>query len=353
MKNFAILKSNIIITFILTVSLVLLSSCQKEENIVIDKPNNDEKISASSQLTALMFRVSQNPTSIDNVLDRSSCVSVNLPVGVFINGVLVSVGGTNGISYQEVQNIINSYPIAPTIVMDFPISVKHQDHSVQQISSQIQMNQVLSNCSDDDGLDEIDCININYPITIASYNTNTQVATTITIQNNQQLFAFLTNGLGSGILANINYPISISSSDNQNNVITSNSELENFIENSIDDCDDTPVNSTEFTTLLTSGTWRISYFYDDVDDTSSYSGFNFAFQTNGNVIATKNAISTNGTWSRYLDSSSYKFVLGFDGEALNEIEEDWKIIEFTGTILKLKHISGGNGGTDYLTFTKN
>ena len=33
--------------------------------------------------------------------------------------------------------------------------------------------------------------------------------------------------------------------------------------------------------------------------------------------------------------------------------DDYKIIEYSATVIKLKHVSGGNGGTDYLTFTKN
>nr|WP_315147929.1 hypothetical protein [uncultured Flavobacterium sp.] len=36
-----------------------------------------------------------------------------------------------------------------------------------------------------------------------------------------------------------------------------------------------------------------------------------------------------------------------------ELTDDWEIIERTSTVIKLKDVSGGNGGTDYLTFTKN
>ena len=36
-----------------------------------------------------------------------------------------------------------------------------------------------------------------------------------------------------------------------------------------------------------------------------------------------------------------------------EISDDWNVIERTDTKIKLQDISGGNGGTDYLTFEKN
>jgi len=36
-----------------------------------------------------------------------------------------------------------------------------------------------------------------------------------------------------------------------------------------------------------------------------------------------------------------------------ELSDDWEIIEKSTTVIKLKDVSGGNGGIDYLTFTKN
>ena len=35
-----------------------------------------------------------------------------------------------------------------------------------------------------------------------------------------------------------------------------------------------------------------------------------------------------------------------------EISEDWRVISRTTTKIELKHISGGDGSTDYLTFEK-
>ena len=36
-----------------------------------------------------------------------------------------------------------------------------------------------------------------------------------------------------------------------------------------------------------------------------------------------------------------------------ELTDDWEITEKSATVIKLRDVSGGNGGTDYLTFTKN
>jgi hypothetical protein len=36
-----------------------------------------------------------------------------------------------------------------------------------------------------------------------------------------------------------------------------------------------------------------------------------------------------------------------------ELSEDWKVLSRTDSKIELKHVSGGNGGTDLLTFEKN
>lgn len=222
-------------SFFTLLFVMLFSSCQKEEIIIIDKPNEEQKISANSPLTNLIFRVTQNPTSLDNVLDRSNCVSINLPVNVFIDGTLVSVGGPSGTNYQSVQTIINSYPTPPSVVMDFPIAVTGQDYSTTQIASQNQMNSVLGACTSN-GLNDISCAKIIYPVTVAMYNINTQTPSIIVLANNKQFFSFLANQLTNDVIANINYPISMIGSDNQNKIINSNTELENFITIAALDC---------------------------------------------------------------------------------------------------------------------
>ncbi|MEO0046727.1 MAG: hypothetical protein RL705_1918, partial [Bacteroidota bacterium] len=58
-------------------------SCQKEEETVIQ--DNTESFVVDEPIAGLLSRTSQNPTSIDNVLDNSSCFSVQLPVTVLIN----------------------------------------------------------------------------------------------------------------------------------------------------------------------------------------------------------------------------------------------------------------------------
>ncbi|UOK43840.1 MULTISPECIES: hypothetical protein [Flavobacterium] len=110
-----------------------------------------------------------------------------------------------------------------------------------------------------------------------------------------------------------------------------------------------------------SGTWRITYFFDtDSDETSNFNGYNFTFGSNSILTATNGGNTNVGAWS-VTDSNSgddspddIDFNIVFAGPPdFAELSEDWHILEHTDTKLRLTHVSGGNGGTDYLTFEKN
>ncbi|MCA0348197.1 MAG: hypothetical protein R2805_04040 [Flavobacterium sp.] len=339
-------------TILISFMLISIIGCQKEEETIIQ--DDTQTFTSSSALSGLLLRTSQFPTAFDNVLDNSSCFSVQLPVTVIVNNQQIVV--SNQSDYQLVQNAINQFSNDDDIVnFVYPITIVYQNFQTQILQNSNDLDDVLDECDEDDGFDEIDCININYPIVLNIYDSNNQVANTITITSNSMLFNFLSNTNSSTLLAVV-FPISVTNSNGQNVVINNNAELENFIEDSISDCDDDSnggSNNTTLTQIFTSGTWYISYFFDDVDETNYFNGYNFTFNSNGSSLAIKNSNTISGTWNIYNDSGAEKIELSFDGLLLDEIEEDWRIIEYTPTLIKLKHVSGGNGGTDYLTFTKN
>lgn len=330
-----------------------VASCQKEENEVVQ--DTTQNLVNTSPLTSLISRVSQNATSADNVIDSSSCFSVQLPVTVIVNGDEVTVA--TEADYQTVQDAIDAFSDDDDIVnFIYPITIQYQNFSTQVLNNSDELDDVLDDCGEDDDFDEIDCISLNYPIVINIYDSNNELASTVTITTNAQLYNFLENLEDNEYVA-INYPISLVNSNGSMVVITSNSQFEDVIEDSIDDCDDDSSGGgsgdSAFSDVISSGTWYVSYFFDDSDETSDYAGYNFTFSTSGSVTAVKLATTINGNWDNYIDSGDDKLELSFDGSTLDEIDEDWEITEYSSTVIKLKHVSGGGGGTDYLYFTKN
>jgi len=121
-------------------------------------------------------------------------------------------------------------------------------------------------------------------------------------------------------------------------------------------------NANEIINTVRSGSWKITYYYDtNQEETADFNGYNFTFGT-GNVLTASNGTNTYaGTWSVTDDgsdddnsSNDLDFNIAFSSpEKFQELTDDWDIIEHSATVIKLRDVSGGNGGTDILTFTKN
>jgi hypothetical protein len=114
--------------------------------------------------------------------------------------------------------------------------------------------------------------------------------------------------------------------------------------------------------IVTTGKWRISYFFDtDEEETDKYTNYAFQFLPNGSLVANDGPASLSGAWSVTDRGNSnddnnqndVDFNISFTSTPLlDELSDDWEIVSVSNTKLELRHISGGNGGTDLLTFEK-
>ena len=126
----------------------------------------------------------------------------------------------------------------------------------------------------------------------------------------------------------------------------------------------------EISDLVSTGTWTITNFVDSgSDETANFTGYGFSFNSDGNLVADNGSNTVNGTWSVTDDSGSVDsnddssiddssddidFNIFFASPSnFNELSEDWDIVSRTDSRIELIHVSGGNGGTDNLTFEKN
>ena len=123
------------------------------------------------------------------------------------------------------------------------------------------------------------------------------------------------------------------------------------------------VNASELQSTAQDGQWRVSYYFDsDKEETSDYAGYVFTFGADGTVTATNGTMEVTGTWSvtdssssddDSFDDSDVDFNLFFTTPVdFEELTDDWDILEYSASRIKLIDISGGDGDTDYLTFEK-
>ena len=130
---------------------------------------------------------------------------------------------------------------------------------------------------------------------------------------------------------------------------------------SCNDDDDMKDSAAAVENAVKAGTWVITKFEDSgSDETSLFSGYNFAFDASGTVTASKGGNIFIGTWSvtdsRSNDdhSDDMHFNITFNlNNSFEELSDDWHFVSYSASMIELIDVSGGNGGTDYLTFERN
>lgn len=131
---------------------------------------------------------------------------------------------------------------------------------------------------------------------------------------------------------------------------------------SSDDDSNTTQDPTPVINTAGQGTWRITSYIDSGnDETNHFTGYNFTFGSGGVLTATNGSNTVTGTWSVTNDDSNddspsndLDFNIGFSAPAnFADLTDDWDIVSYSDTTISLIDVSGGNGGTDTLIFTKN
>ena len=131
---------------------------------------------------------------------------------------------------------------------------------------------------------------------------------------------------------------------------------------SSDDNSSSSTDPTPVITIVSQGTWRITSYVDSgTNETNHFTGYNFTFGASSVVTATNGTNTYTGTWSIVTDSSNddnpssdLDFNIAFASPVdFADLTDDWDVVTYTATTISLIDVSGGNGGTDTLVFTKN
>lgn len=138
---------------------------------------------------------------------------------------------------------------------------------------------------------------------------------------------------------------------------------------STDDMDNQNNNSQqimEVKNTAESGTWVVSSYIDSgQNETNDFNGYTFNFGSDGVLTATNGSNTVTGTWS-VTDSSNSNddsnsnsdidFNITFAVSSTSkfyDLNDDWDVVSNNNNTISLIDVSGGNGGTDTLVFTKN
>ncbi len=338
--------------------LFIFSSCQ-EETEQITPPLSGNVILPNSEVAHLIQRIALNDGSSDNIIDHSSCTTLEFPFTVRVNGQEIEIASKE--DFTTVERIIDEFENDnDRVSIVFPVTVTLADHTQRIINENEALQNIIDQCTEGGHDEDIECVDFQYPLTFSVYNSNNQLSDVLAINNDQELFDFFDTREKDDLVA-FKFPIIIILSGGEEITMNNNDQLRAFIENAIDDCDedddndhnDDDADNSGFNAALTTGAWEISYFFDGTDETGVFADFVFTFNADGTATAAHGVSSTNGTWKSYGDQGFLELGLDFGSETpLDNIQEDWELIEFSDATIKLKDVNEIDDTVSTLNFKK-
>ncbi|ANW95767.1 hypothetical protein AXE80_05500 [Wenyingzhuangia fucanilytica] len=336
------MKTLKLITALMFVSFLGFISCQKE----IDEENgqNPNTNSVNSETAKNLQRTAMYDGSFDDFLDGTSCSSVLFPVTVWVNNQKIIL--TNKNDYQLVLNILGEViNDEDTITFQFPISVKLSNYTEVQVENQAEYNAIKDTCEEAEAEKEnaINCLKMNYPISILTYNISLEQTSTTVIESNQELYTYMSN-FNEDEKFSIKYPISATLSNDTEVNISSDAEFKSHISDCLGDedtMDDAQEDAETLENILVEGTFRVqSYINGGVDTANTYANYTIDFANDLTCSATNtaNALAEKAEGTFSVTSEMEVFLtLEFSSEANFELLNDtWTVTNYSSSSITLQ-----------------
>jgi len=95
-------------------------------------------------------------------------------------------------------------------------------------------------------------------------------------------------------------------------------------------------NNDDLTDIITTGTWRVSYYINNGDeDTSLFHGYVFSFKPDGTVSVTRPSLPVApGTWNEHDNNTRFDLDFGAAG-LLERLNEDWVVASVDDNVILL------------------
>jgi hypothetical protein len=328
-----------LIHFLLSIALlVFASSCRTEEDLSIDPPA-EETLEANTQTAALMQNVVMNDGSSDNIIDNASCLSIQFPVTVTVNGTTLQIDNEDDL--DDVEDIFDEFDDDDdNIVISYPITIVLSDFTTVEINSDDELEDFVEDCFEDNfDDDDIECIDFQYPITASAFNENNELILSFTINNDFEMYNFI-DDLDDYAAVTIDFPITVILANGTTQVVNNIQELAMVIEDADDSCDEDDDNDyddddcdncttdlvTDFITQCTD--WYVDELErNDNDLEDNYIGYFFTFNADNTLlVAWDNGSQTqSGTWSATGSGNDIVFEINIPG--FNDINDAWNLHE--------------------------
>jgi len=205
-----------------------LASCQTEEFTTVEGEEQAVSFLQDQVLKGLLKSVTSRDGSFDDIVDRSSCFSINFPYTILLNG-----------SPHQVNTINDLYSINPTdeVTPIAPFSITFATYNQLNVDSLEDFQNLVQLCDIGNLFnDAIKCIDLVYPIEVSLYDSENRSFDTLVFNHDKESFLSI-DAFSENTLASINFPIEVILHDLSVFQIESNEGLKNVILQEIPLCD--------------------------------------------------------------------------------------------------------------------
>ena len=316
------------------------TSCQKEEPYQEDI-DQEQTLMANSATVNLMKRTVSNDGSYDNIIDGASCFDIRFPYTVEVNGLEINVDEMDDL--QTIEELLDAVDDKEDIIdIIFPITVTMADYTEVTIGSTEDLRTIAEKCIEGGEDDDIECIDLVYPVTVFTYNPNFQQTGNISVESDMQLRRFFA-GLTETDFISFDFPISFEHLDGTKVTVNNNSELADAIERvkeACDEDDDNDHNDDDFTEerldkLLVECPWEVTRLdRQNIENSNRYREYVLIFDEAGKVIVDNGyGYTLEGRWST--EVLAYRVVLKIEFEDAIDFNETWFVYEIEEGKIKL------------------
>ncbi|MCA0154430.1 hypothetical protein [Winogradskyella vincentii] len=327
---------------VLFMSFLAFTSCQDEiDNDIQEDPNTN---SSNSVVASNLKRSAMYDGSFDDFLDGISCSSVLLPVTATVNGTQVTLVSES--DYQLVINILGQLTNDDdSVEFQFPITVQLSNYTQVVVNNASEYEELMEACEDaEDAVeDAINCLDIEFPITILTYDINAEQTGSVVLESDQELYTYM-NNLDDQTFFALNYPITATVNGSSAMELTSDTELQA----QINDClatedmeDDAEDSADDLEDILVDGLFMIESFITTGTDTANaYAEYTIDFANDLSVVA-ENTVNTTiddveGTYEVASELEVF-LTLSFSNNATFELlNNTWEVTSFSESTISLQ-----------------
>lgn len=321
--------------FFLSLFFLTFISCQNEISQIIE-PTQDEALKKNAIVTNLVQSTVAKDGSKDNIIDNASCLQVQLPVNVNVNGLEITIDSEA--DFEVIEAIFDEFDDdSDHLELFFPIEIILSDYSKITINNYDELEALIEDCGGENQMDDdIECLDFVYPISLSMYNSENQLTETVKIENDEQFYKFV-DDIDDNDIVVINFPISVILYDGTERNIENMDMLENVIDEVKDMCDEDDDNDyddddcndcsqEQITQLLKTCSWTIDNLeINDIEQTEQYTNYTLFFLDEGVLKAANNGNEIFGTWQ--VDLSDNGIFIKINFETLADFSFNWRLYE--------------------------